>query len=80
MSRPPFFALFAAVFTKVGTESLQYDLHAALSAPATAEDTCEAPRAERVEWAKSQNFYPSSAIDPNGFGLDAVLFWASGTQ
>ncbi len=40
----------------------------------------EAPRAERVEWALSQNFYPSSAIDPNGFGLYAVLFWASGTQ
>ena len=40
----------------------------------------EAPRAKRRVWALFEKSDKLIEIDPNGFGLDAVLFWASGTQ
>ena len=40
----------------------------------------EAPRAKRADWAFFEKSDKLIEIDLNGFGLDAVLFWASGTQ
>ena len=42
--------------------------------------TGEAPRAKRADWDIFEKSDKLIEIDPNGFGLDAVLFWASGTQ
>ena len=42
--------------------------------------TYEAPRAKRRDWAFFEKSDKLIEIDPNEFGLDAVLFWASGTQ
>ena len=43
-------------------------------------ESSEAPRAEKGVWAFFEKSDKLIEIDPNGFGLDAVLFWASGTQ
>ena len=41
---------------------------------------CEAPRAETGVWDIFEKSDKLIEIDPNEFGLYAVLFWASGTQ
>ena len=53
---------------------------AAAAAYRTAVLICEAPRAETGVWDIFEKSDKLIEIDPNGFGLDAVLFWASGTQ
>ena len=40
----------------------------------------EAPRAEKGVWSFFEKDDKLIEIDANGFGLDVVLFWASGTQ